>query len=181
MAAPNDNRRLEVVAEWPPPVPRRAVGHRHYDGFASQLHKVCVTRSVPTSMGAATMAARKKSSDATLSWAGEDGRARLVVLACDVGRRVLRGNLATSSASCRSSKHGNRPPLLQQHAWLYRWGSMLACSGTRALALSLLERRGGHGVHGPPPLSYDVLWEGTLHYLRCTKICSCANLSFQHR
>ena len=36
---------------------------------------------------------------------------------------------------------------------------MLACCGTRALVLSLLEQRGWHGVDGPPLLSHDVLWE----------------------
>ena len=38
-------------------------------------------------------------------------------------------------------------------------GAMLACSGARALALSLLQRRGGHGADGPLPLNHDVLWE----------------------
>ena len=37
---------------------------------------------------------------------------------------------------------------------------MLACSAARALALSLLEARGGQGVDGPTPLDHDVMWEG---------------------
>ena len=35
---------------------------------------------------------------------------------------------------------------------------MVACSGARALALSLLDVRGGQGVDGPPPLTDDVMW-----------------------
>ena len=34
---------------------------------------------------------------------------------------------------------------------------MLACSGARALALSLLRR--GQGVHGPTSPDHDVVWE----------------------
>ena len=51
------------------------------------------------------------------------------------------------------------PRWFQRHAWLHRWGAMWAYSGARALALSLLERRGGHGADGPLPLNHDVLWE----------------------
>ena len=36
---------------------------------------------------------------------------------------------------------------------------MLACSGARDLALSLLDVRGGQGVDGPPPLADDVVWD----------------------
>ena len=53
-----------------------------------------------------------------------------------------------------NAKARQEPPLLQQrvrHAWLFRWGSMLACSGARALALSLLDVRGGQ--------TDDVLWD----------------------
>ena len=111
--------------------------------------------------GAATMAARRRKQRRYPELAGEDGRARLVVLAREVGGRFFE--------ECRhflrqlsKFKARDEPPLLQQrvrHAWLHRWGSMWACSGARALALSLLEQRGGHGVDGPPPPSHDVLWE----------------------
>ena len=69
----------------------------------------------------------------------------------------------TSSASCPERRPRREPPLLQQqvrHAWVFRWGSMLACSAARAFALSLLEQRGGQGVDGPTPLDHDVMWEG---------------------
>ena len=59
------------------------------------------------------------------------------------------------------AKARQEPPLLQQrvrHAWLFPWGSMLACSGARALALSLLDVRAGQGVDGPTPLGDDVVW-----------------------
>ena len=37
---------------------------------------------------------------------------------------------------------------------------MLACSGARSFALSLLERRGGLGEDGATPPSHEVEWEG---------------------
>ena len=87
--------------------------------------------------------------------------ARLVVLACEVdgrwsdeSRHFLR---QWSKAKARQE-----PPLMQKrvrHAWLFRWGSMLACTGARALALSLLEQRGGRGADGPTPPNHDVVWE----------------------
>ena len=44
-------------------------------------------------------------------------------------------------------------------AWLLRWGTMLACSGARSFALSLLERRGGLGEDSATPASHEVEWE----------------------
>ena len=36
---------------------------------------------------------------------------------------------------------------------------MLACSGARSFALSLLERRGGLGEDSATPASHEVEWE----------------------
>ena len=42
IASPQRSRQPPIGSgcRWLPPVPRRAVGHRHYDGFPSQLHRV---------------------------------------------------------------------------------------------------------------------------------------------
>ena len=151
IAAPNaaDNRRLEVVADGLPlfhgaqlAIDTTMVSPLSCSGVS---HARCADVD-----GAATMAARRRKQRRYPELAGEDGRVRLVVLACEVGGRF--------SEECRhflrqlsKFKARDEPPLLR--------GSMLACSGARALALSLLEQRGGHGVDGPPPLSHDVLWE----------------------
>ena len=77
--------------------------------------------------------------------AGQHGRARLVVLASEVGGRWLE--------ECRQllcllakAKVRSEPKIMRsraKQAWLLRWGSILACSSARAFAMSLLERRGG--------------------------------------
>ena len=98
---------------------------------------------------------------------------------------VLRvGRWAWSGTSCRAGFSSGsevvrgesefRPPVVQgqsppgtsllkqrvRRARLFQWGPMLACSGARAaLTLSLLDVRGGQGVHGPPPLVDDVVWD----------------------
>ena len=162
IAAPDagDNRRLEVVADGLP----------LFHGAQLAIDTTMVSPLSRTGLpharcadvdGAATVAARRRKERRYPELSGEQGRARLVVLACEVGGRF--------SEECRhflsqlsKFKARDEPPLLQQrvrHAWLHRWGAMLACSGARALALSLLERRGGHGADGPLPLHHDVLWE----------------------
>ena len=83
-----------------------------------------------------TMVSRRKQRRYT-ELAGEDGRARLVVFVCE----VLRGMSTTFAATAGATRLA------------LQFGSMLACSGVRARALSLLEQRSSHGVDGP------VLWE----------------------
>ena len=128
IAAPSaaDNRRLEVVAD----------GLTLFHGAQLAIDTTMVSplscTGVPHARcadvdGAATMGARRRK-QRYLELACEDGRARLVVLACEVGERF--------SEECHflrefSKFKGRDELLLQQrvrHAWLHR-GSMLACSG----------------------------------------------------
>ena len=54
------------------------------------------------------------------------------------------------------------PPEIRQaarRAWFRRWSTALACCAAQAFALSLLERRGGHGVDGEVPSTCDVIWD----------------------
>ena len=73
---------------------------------------------------------------------GTEGRARLVVLAAEVG-----GRWSTQTAQFLRGLAKGRveavPRILQDRAkaaWLRRWSSMLACSVVRAFSESLLER-----------------------------------------
>ena len=75
--------------------------------------------------------------------AGDEGRARLVVLAAETG-----GRWSAETAQflrCLAKAKAETAPVLMQNrvkaAWLRRWSSILACSVARAFALSLLERR----------------------------------------
>ena len=154
LAAPNrlDNRRIEVVTgclcstapslpwtpPWCPPVRRDGTPHPRVD----------------TSSAALTAARRRK--EATYpEFHGRNGRTRLVVLGAEVGGRWS----DEAAAFVRHLAKANsrvEPPVLRgraQQAWMLRWSSLLACSAAKALALSLLERRGARaqmGCRGPP-------------------------------
>ena len=88
-----------------------------------------------------------------------NGRARLVVLGCEVGGRW--------SDECQSflrqlskARVRHEPPGIRasaRRAWLRRWSSILACCASRSLALSLFEQRGGLGADGPTPSSCEVV------------------------
>ena len=160
IAAPNaaDTRRLEVVADGLP------LFHGAQLAIDTTMVSPLSREGVPHARcaevdGAALEAARRRKERRYPELVGEDGRARSVVLACEVGGRF--------SEECRhflrqlsKAKVRGEPPLQRvRHAWLFRWGSMWACAGARALALSLLDERGGQGVDGPTPPSHDVIWD----------------------
>ena len=173
-----DNRRLEVVADGLP------LFHGAQLAIDITMVSPLSCTGVPLARcadidGAATMAARRRKQRRCPELAGEGGRARLVVLACEVGGRF--------SEECRhflrqlsKFKARDEPPLLQQrvrHAWLHRWGSMMACSGARAMALSLLEqrRRAWRGWTSEPWRALG----GTLHHLSAAHLglCVCHEFS----
>ena len=134
IAAPNaaDSRRLEVVADGLP------LFHGAQLVIDTTMVSPLSREGVPHARcaevdGAALEAARRRKERRYPELVGEDGRTRLVVLACEVGGRF--------SDECQhflrqlsKAKVRGEPPLLQQrvrHAWLFRWGSMLACAGAR--------------------------------------------------
>ena len=106
----------------------------------------------------ALAAARQNKARTYPELSGADGRARLVVLAAEVGgrwseeTRKFLGALATAKA--RSA-----PAMLQpsvRAAWLHRWRSLLACTAARSFAESLLGNT-APGVDGVVPSMQDVL------------------------
>ena len=147
-----DERRLEVVADGLP-LFHGADCNRHDSRFClaqgwNRPHPRCVNED-----GAALAQARRPQELRYPELAGQHGRAKLVVLASEVGGRW--------SEECRqflcqlaSAKTRNEPKVLRsraRQAWLHRRSSPLACSSARAFAMSLLERRGGTGSDGLPP------------------------------
>ena len=161
-ANPGDARRLEVVADglpmfslrstprWSPPcgvtvppLPRSA----NVDGAALQA------------------ARRRKERGAYPELAGPRGRARLVVLAGEVGGRWSEETRDFLNQLARG-KVRHEPAVLKrrvQQAWRMRWQAILSCSAAKAFAASLLEMRGGWGADGDTPPSHEV--ESTHRYV----------------
>ena len=109
--------------------------------------------------GATLSQARRRKELTYPELTGELGRARLVVLACEVGRRwsdeTCRFIAGLARAKARSEPRAIRAAA--RRAWHRRWSSLLACCGARAFGLSLLERRPALGVDGTPPSTSDVV------------------------
>ena len=94
--------------------------------------------------GASLVAARRRKEGTYRELTGRDGRTRLVVLACEVGRRWSEEAQDFIRSVARAKARGEQPHLRvrARQAWRLRWATLLACSAARAFALSLLERRG---------------------------------------
>ena len=93
--------------------------------------------------GAALEVARRKKETTYPELAGEGGRARLVVLAAEVGGRwnAETAQFLTVLAGARAQEV---PLVLQgraEAAWVRRWSSILACTAARAFTVSLLDSR----------------------------------------
>ena len=137
-----DGRRLEVVADglslWhgaQPAIDTTLVSPLHSDGSAR--------RRAADNDGAALEVARRRKERTYPELAGEGGRARLVVLAAEVGGRWSE-ETATFLAALAKARAESSPFILPgrvKAAWIRRWNAMLACSAARAFAVSLLDRR----------------------------------------
>ena len=153
-----DNRRLEVVADGLPlfhgaqlAIDTTMVSPVRMDGSAR--------RQCATTDGAAMAQARVRKEHTYPELAQAHGRARLVVVACEVGGRWSDEALSFLN-SLANAKVRNEPEDFKQvvkASWLRRWKALLACAAARAFALSLLERRCAPGCDGPTPSSDEVV------------------------
>ena len=127
--------------------------------LVSPLHRDGSARRGAASRRIGTGTSQRRKEATCPELVGDDGRARLVVLAAETGGRwstetpqFLRG-LAKGKAETA--------PLLMQNrvkaASLRRWSCILACSATRAFALSLLERRPNPGTGVDIPSEQEVM------------------------
>ena len=90
---------------------------------------------------------------------GAHGRARLVVLANEVGGRWSLETQAFLRQLARA-KSREEPPNFwtsAKLAWTWRWSMILACASARAFAQSLLENRAAQGFDGPTPTTAEVI------------------------
>ena len=160
LAAPDrlDNRRIEVVVDGLPlfhgsqlAVDTTLVSPVRWDGTP---HPRCADIS-----GAALTAARRRKAATYPELHGRNCRTRLVVLGAEVGGRWSDESAAFVRHLAKAKARGE-PPVLRgraQQAWMHRWSSLLACSAAKALAMSLLERRGGQGADGATRTTSEVI------------------------
>ena len=156
----HNTRRLEIVADGLPlfggtqlAIDTTLVSTLHCDGSAR--------RGAAHRDGVALLTARRKKERTYPELIGPHARARLVVLAGEVGSRW---SDETRSFLCQlaRAKARSEPSILRgraEQAWRLRWASPLACSAARAFAASLLNLRVGGGADGNVPRTHEVVHE----------------------
>lgn len=160
-APPDDGRRLEVIANNLPlwggaqlAIDTTLVASVRRDG---QARPACHSTD-----GAALIAARRRKERTYPELQGGRGRARLVVLALDVGGRWSTEALEFIRLLARARAR-SEPELLRkkaQMAWQRRWTAIMAVAAQRAFAESLLELPSpgwGACLDGAAPPVADVL------------------------
>ena len=86
------------------------------------------------------------------------GRARLVVLAVEVGGRWSNETQSFIAQLARAKARGETEVMRRraEQSWRLRWGSFLACTVARAVASTLLQLPGANGADGDTPAPQDV-------------------------
>ena len=109
--------------------------------------------------GVALVAARRRKTRTHPELSGERGRAKLVVLAGEIGGRFSEEAHSFLRTLARAKVRSIPEPLRSRarQSWMHRWGSMLPCAVAHAFASSLLDRRGHPGVDDDLPTEPDVL------------------------
>ena len=128
---------------WTPVIPRRSVCDRHHDGVPSAHGRFSAPAMRNHRWGSRGRSPR--SERAHLHRTQVRGRARMVVVACEVGGRwsdeALSFLNSLANTKVRDEPEDFRKVVKAAAAWLRRWKVLLACTAARAFVLSLLERR----------------------------------------
>ena len=116
-------------------------------------------RQCAATSGAVLDQARRRKERTYPELAQPHGRARLVVLGCEVGgrwseesRQFLTGLAAAKARS--------EPEIMRKSTmlcWLRRWSTLMACAAARAFSLSLLESRCGSAADGATTTAAEVV------------------------
>ena len=142
---------------WTPVIPRRSVCDRHHDGVPSAHGRFSAPAMRNHRWGSRGRSPR--SERAHLPRTQVRGRARMVVVACEVGGRwsdeALSFLNSLTNAKVRDEPEDFRKVV--KAAWLRRWKVLLACTAARAFVLSLLERRCALGCDSVTPSSAEVV------------------------
>ena len=152
-----DGRRLEVVADG---LPLHGGAQLAIDTtMVSPLHSNGVARrGASDRKGLALEVARKRKEVTYPELAGEGGRARLVVLATEVGGRWS-SEAAQFLSSLAWAKTRDLPEELQgdaARAWTRRWQRLLSCAAAKAFVQSLLDVVPS-GSDGRTPSVHEVI------------------------
>ena len=152
-----DSRRLEVVVDGLP----------LHGGVQLAIDTTLVSavkgdgsprRGAADRDGVALANARRRKMRTYPELVGAGARARLVVLALEVGGRW--SSEASNFVKLLARARARSEPLVVQRrmeqAWRLRWSAILACAAARSFAASLLGLRGGQGVDGQAPPSHEV-------------------------
>ena len=149
-----DGRRLEVVADG---LSLFGGAQLAFDTtLVSALRRDGTAREGAANRNGVAIRSRKERTYPELAGAG--GRARLVILAGEVGGRWS-PETAHFLRALAVAKAREVPSILQasvEVAWFRRWSNILSCAA-RAFADSLLEVRGAGGAGGDVPSSHDVV------------------------
>ena len=150
-----DARRLEVVANGLPLFHGAQVVLD--TTLVSPLRRDGTPHAQCAEDGAALLRAHRRKERAYPELSGEHGKAKLVVLASEVGSRW---SSETHSFLRQLAKTRHMPRILRTSAklaWMWQWSMILACASARAFAQSLLEKRGTLGHDGPTPSSDELI------------------------
>ena len=152
-----DARRLEVVVDGLPlrggsqlAVDTTLVCALHVDGSPR--------RHANQRDGVALQAAKRRKVATYPELAGPHSRAKLVVLAVEVGGRWSDETRGFLSQLARARAREEIPLMRRraEQAWRLRWGAMFACAAAKAVASSLLNLLDSHGGDGRTPLPHEV-------------------------
>ena len=158
-----DARRLEIVVDGLPlrggaqlAVDTTLVCALHEDGRPR--------RRAAQQDGVAIEAAERRKISTYPELVGPHSRAKLVVLAVEVGGRWSEQTRAFLSQLAHTRARQETPLMRRraEQAWRLRWGGMLACAAAKAVASSLLDLLHHHGGDGKAPLTHEV--EGDLRH-----------------
>ena len=147
---------------WFAPLLRRPTRNRHHHGVPSAQGRTSNSRSSVHSRG--RIAQSPPQERANFSRAARSrwgGRARLVVLAVEVGGRWS-NEAAQFFGELAAFKASTAPEILRERvrgAWFRRWRNILSCSAAKAFVLSLLDKRPVTGVGSCPPSAHEVVRE----------------------
>ena len=102
--------------------------------------------------GVALPAAKRRKVATYPELAGPHSRAKLVVLAVEVGGRWSDETRGFLRQLARARAREEIPLIRAEQAWRLRWGAMFACAAAKAVASSLLNLLDSHGGDGRTPL-----------------------------